>query len=54
LERALGDCQPGQPVQFERKGYFVADSKDSSPQHLVFNRAVTLKDTWAKVQTKNS
>ncbi|MEP6615688.1 MAG: glutamine--tRNA ligase/YqeY domain fusion protein [Ginsengibacter sp.] len=38
--------------QFIRKGYFYPD-KDSSPQHLVFNRTVTLKDTWAKEATKN-
>jgi glutaminyl-tRNA synthetase len=50
LEPALADAQPGEPVQFERKGYFVVDSKDSSQDTLVFNRAVTLKDTWAKVQ----
>ncbi|WP_437201565.1 glutamine--tRNA ligase/YqeY domain fusion protein [Planctomicrobium sp. SH664] len=52
LEPALADAVPGEPVQFERKGYFVPDSKHSKPGHLVFNRAVTLKDTWAKEQKK--
>jgi glutaminyl-tRNA synthetase len=54
LEPALADCQPGAPVQFERKGYFLIDAQDSAPGALVFNRAVTLKDTWAKVQGKES
>jgi glutaminyl-tRNA synthetase len=36
--------------QFERTGYFVRDSVDSSPDHLVFNRTVTLRDSWAKVR----
>jgi glutaminyl-tRNA synthetase len=38
-------------VQFERLGYFCADT-DSRPGALVFNRTVTLKDTWAKVQAR--
>jgi len=38
--------------QLERQGYFCADSVDSSDKALVFNRTVTLKDTWAKVQKK--
>ena len=52
LEPALADCRPGVPVQFERKGYFVVDSAESQPGALVFNRSVTLKDTWQKVQGK--
>ncbi|WP_437185663.1 glutamine--tRNA ligase/YqeY domain fusion protein [Planctomicrobium sp. SH668] len=52
LEPALAECIPGTPVQFERKGYFVVDSKDSQPDRLVFNRTVTLKDNWAKTQVK--
>lgn len=52
LEPSLADCQPGVPVQFERKGYFVVDAKDSAAGSLVFNRSVTLKDAWAKVQSK--
>ena len=50
LEPSLGHASPGQPVQFERLGYFCADSEDSTPDHLVFNRTVTLRDTWAKIQ----
>jgi glutaminyl-tRNA synthetase len=53
LEPSLKDAQPGEPVQFERLGYFVTDSKDSQPGKLVFNRSVTLKDTWAKIQKQN-
>jgi glutaminyl-tRNA synthetase len=50
LEPSLGHASPGQPVQFERLGYFCADSEDSTPDYLVFNRTVTLRDTWAKIQ----
>jgi glutaminyl-tRNA synthetase len=52
LETSLAECEPGVPVQFERKGFFVVDSRDSKPGQLVFNRSVTLKDNWAKVQGK--
>jgi len=48
LEPALRDVQPGARFQFERHGYFIADSRDSKPQAPVFNRAVTLRDSWAK------
>jgi glutaminyl-tRNA synthetase len=48
----LAEAKAGEPVQFERLGYFVVDSQDSRPGKLVFNRSVTLKDTWAKVQGK--
>ena len=50
LEPSLRQAQPNQPVQFERLGYFCADSEDSAADHLVFNRTVTLRDTWAKIQ----
>ena len=50
LEPSLADAVPGTQYQFERLGYFVADSEDSTPEHLVFNRTVTLRDTWARVQ----
>lgn len=50
VEPALADATPGEPVQFERKGYFVLDSRDLQAGALVFNRSVTLKDTWAKTQ----
>jgi glutaminyl-tRNA synthetase len=36
-----------------RLGYFCLDSKDSSPENLVFNRTVELKDTWGKIQKKS-
>jgi glutaminyl-tRNA synthetase len=50
LEPALAAASPGDRVQFERTGYFVADEKDHTPAKPVFNRIVTLRDTWAKVQ----
>src|SRR5439155_7584176 len=49
LEPGLNDAPVGAQYQFERLGYFTLD-KDSSAQKLVFNRAVTLKDTWAKME----
>ncbi len=51
-EPALKSVQLNEPYQFLRKGYFILD-KDSSEEKLVFNRTVTLKDTWAKQQVKN-
>jgi len=48
LEPMLGDAEPGQLFQFERNGYFVADSVDSKPGAPMFNRVVTLRDSWAK------
>ncbi len=48
LEPSLRDVPVGQAVQFERVGYFCPDT-DSTPDHLVFNRTVTLKDSWAKI-----
>ena len=47
LEPALASAPVGEAVQFERLGYFCADP-DSTPGHLVFNRTVGLRDTWAK------
>jgi glutaminyl-tRNA synthetase len=52
LEPSLRDAPPGSRWQFERLGYFCADSADSAPGRPVFNRAVTLRDTWAKVEKK--
>ena len=49
LEPALAAAAIGETVQFERLGYFCADP-DSGPGRLVFNRTVTLKDSWARVQ----
>jgi glutaminyl-tRNA synthetase len=51
VEPSLADAEPGATVQFERLGYFAADP-DSRPGQLVFNRTLTLKDTWAKVQAR--
>ncbi len=51
LEPSLKDLDVGERVQFERLGYFCVD-KDSTPENLVYNRTVTLKDTWAKVKKK--
>jgi len=47
-EPYLKDALPGQRFQFERTGYFVADSQDFRPEFPVFNRTVTLRDSWAK------
>ena len=48
VEPSLADAKPGQSYQFMRQGYFCPDSKDSSPEHLVFNRSVSLKDGFKK------
>jgi glutaminyl-tRNA synthetase len=49
LEPGLAAAAPGDTVQFERLGYFVADCVDSRPGAPVFNRVVTLRDTWARL-----
>jgi len=49
IEPSLGGAVAGRPVQFERLGYFCLDSKEASSENLVFNRTVTLRDTWAKI-----
>ncbi|HBK45247.1 MAG TPA: glutamine--tRNA ligase [Xanthomonadaceae bacterium] len=48
VEPAAAGAAPEQSFQFERTGYFVADRRDHSPAAPVFNRSVTLRDTWAK------
>ena len=49
VEPTLADVAPGFSCQFERVGYFVADSKDHRPgEKPVFNRTVALKDSWAR------
>ena len=50
LEPGLKEIPPGTNVQFERLGYFVVDTKGSSSDRPVFNRTVTLRDTWAKIE----
>lgn len=49
LEPSLQDARPGDRYQFERVGYFCVDP-DSTAGHLVFNRTVSLRDTWAKIE----
>ncbi len=49
VEPALAAAKPGDRFQFERTGYFNTDP-DTTPGHLVFNRTVTLRDTWAKIE----
>ncbi|MBN9495038.1 glutamine--tRNA ligase, partial [bacterium] len=53
VESALARRNDGQAVQFERQGYFCADT-DSTPERLVFNRTVGLRDSWAKAQAATS
>ncbi|MBU2645255.1 glutamine--tRNA ligase/YqeY domain fusion protein [bacterium] len=50
LEPAARDAAPESRFQFERQGYFCVDAVDSRPEKLVFNRTVTLRDTWAKIE----
>jgi len=51
VEPALAEAPAGETVQFERLGYFCPDS-DSAAGHPVFNRTLTLRDTWARVQAQ--
>ena len=50
VEPSLAGAEPGSRYQFLRQGYFCVDSIDSSADKLVFNRTVTLRDTWAKIE----
>ena len=52
VEPGLAQAGPETRYQFERQGYFCVDRHDSKPGHLVFNRTVTLKDSWLKEQSK--
>ncbi|AGU58099.1 glutamine--tRNA ligase [Vibrio anguillarum] len=52
VEPSLVSALTGQGYQFERMGYFCADSKDSKPEALVFHRTVGLRDTWAKIDAE--
>ena len=52
LEPSLLDAEPGARFQFERLGYFTVDSSESRPGVPVFNRTVTLRDSWAKTKQK--
>ena len=51
-EPGLKNVPPGTSLQFERLGYFCADEKDSKDGRLVFNRVVSLRDSWAKIAAK--
>jgi len=48
VEKYLSRAKPLDYLQFQRIGYFNVD-KDSTPDHLIFNRTVSLKDTWSKI-----
>ena len=50
LEPSLAEASPGERFQFERRGYFCVDTVDSAPGEPVFNRTVTLRDSWAKIE----
>ncbi|WP_429100539.1 glutamine--tRNA ligase [Aeromonas rivipollensis] len=50
VEASLKDAKPEFAYQFEREGYFCADNKLSSPEQLVFNRTVALRDVWGKAE----
>jgi len=50
VEPGLAEAAPGSLFQFERQGYFCVDAVDSKPGKPVFNRTVTLRDTWAKIE----
>jgi len=50
VEPSLANATPGSRYQFLRQGYFCVDSVDSSPGALVFNRIVSLRDSWAKIE----
>ncbi len=50
VEPSLADAHPGEHFQFEREGYFCVDTKLSTGSSLVFNRTVTLRDSWAKIE----
>ncbi|MBU3936027.1 MAG: glutamine--tRNA ligase/YqeY domain fusion protein [Proteobacteria bacterium] len=52
VEPSLVNAQPGSQYQFERQGYFCVDAKDSKDGKPVFNRTVTLRDTWEKEKAK--
>jgi glutaminyl-tRNA synthetase len=50
VEPSLAVAAPGARYQFERTGYFCVDTADSAPGRPVFNRAVSLRDSWAKIE----
>ena len=50
VEPSLAQAKPGDRFQFEREGYFCLDTQDSTAERPVFNRTVTLRDSWAKIE----
>ncbi len=50
VEPGLANAEPGSRYQFERQGYFCADARDSRPGSPVFNRTVSLRDSWARIE----
>jgi glutaminyl-tRNA synthetase len=54
IEPSVAEEPPGTRYQFERQGYFISDPLDSKPGALVFNRTVTLRDSWAKIAARGS
>ena len=50
VEPSLADAEPRARYQFERQGYFCVDAVDSAPGRLVFNRTVSLRDSWARIE----
>lgn len=54
VEPGLANAAPGSRYQFLRLGYFCVDAVDSSEASLVFNRTVSLRDTWARIKKKNA
>ena len=50
VEASLGNAAPGEGFQFEREGYFCVDTRHSTLHALVFNRTVTLRDSWTKIE----
>jgi glutaminyl-tRNA synthetase len=54
LEASLAEAKPGEQFQFEREGYFCLDSEHVAGDKPVFNRTITLRDTWAKIEQKTA
>jgi glutaminyl-tRNA synthetase len=53
IEPSLASASAGDRFQFERTGYFIADSADHKPDKPVFNRIIPLRDSWKKIEAKN-
>ncbi|MFO8009623.1 MAG: glutamine--tRNA ligase/YqeY domain fusion protein [Dehalococcoidia bacterium] len=54
VEPGLKGVEPGSRYQFERLGYFCVDTRDSTYEKTVFNRTITLRDSWAKIEKRNA